>query len=374
MANTDSNSSSRATRPARPESPSTTPPECPECSGTVHWDGQEAVCGDCGLVLKTDDIDRGPEWRDFNDSGPSKSRVGAPRTETRHDHGLSTTIGWKDKDGYGKTLSSDQRKRAARLRKQHSQTKIRSSSEQNKVYGLTEIRRLCSSLGLSDPVKESASRVFQQAHDAGIASGRSLEAVATAALYTASRIHESPRTLATLTTASRLQHRRPIFLAYKSIIRRFELAVPLVHPRDIVPQVITDLDVVDSTAQSQLRQDCRNLVTELEGTGVFTGSGSAPNTLAGALVYVAACKEGLAVSQTAVGTAACCSTTTIRVRGREIVAESAQLPEWDSLPTAKAPPADDYKTVGCTCGQQFTTRTGMDIHVEDKDETHQQKY
>ncbi|MFB6126991.1 MAG: TFIIB-type zinc ribbon-containing protein, partial [Halolamina sp.] len=77
-------------------------PRCPECeSSSVVADGDqsELVCEDCGLVIDERQIDRGPEWRAFNhNERQSKSRVGAPVTETMHDKGLTTTIDWKDKD------------------------------------------------------------------------------------------------------------------------------------------------------------------------------------------------------------------------------------------------------------------------------------
>ncbi|MFB6080591.1 MAG: TFIIB-type zinc ribbon-containing protein, partial [Haloferacaceae archaeon] len=75
---------------------------CPECDSeriVTDDDQSELVCDDCGLVLDERRIDRGPEWRAFNHSErQSKSRVGAPITETMHDKGLTTTIDWKDKD------------------------------------------------------------------------------------------------------------------------------------------------------------------------------------------------------------------------------------------------------------------------------------
>jgi len=69
--------------------------ECPECGSdeiVTDADQGELVCDDCGLVLDEQQIDRGPEWRAFNHSErQSKSRVGAPITETMHDRGLTTT-------------------------------------------------------------------------------------------------------------------------------------------------------------------------------------------------------------------------------------------------------------------------------------------
>ena len=75
---------------------------CPECeSEEIIQDGDELLCEDCGLVLDEQAIDHGPEWRAFNaNERDSKSRVGAPTTQTMHDKGLTTTIDWKNKDAY----------------------------------------------------------------------------------------------------------------------------------------------------------------------------------------------------------------------------------------------------------------------------------
>jgi len=45
--------------------------ECPECAGSIHHDEErgERACAECGLVIDTDEIDYGPEWRAFDDEG-----------------------------------------------------------------------------------------------------------------------------------------------------------------------------------------------------------------------------------------------------------------------------------------------------------------
>ncbi|PSQ13061.1 transcription initiation factor IIB 2, partial [Halobacteriales archaeon QS_5_70_15] len=78
---------------------------CPECGGRLENDTEhgETVCAECGLVVEEDEIDRGPEWRAFDSNEKDeKSRVGAPTTNMMHDKGLSTNIGWQDKDAYGR--------------------------------------------------------------------------------------------------------------------------------------------------------------------------------------------------------------------------------------------------------------------------------
>jgi transcription initiation factor TFIIB len=104
---------------------------CPECSSshlTRAYDRGELVCEDCGLVLDEQLIDQGPEWRAFDsEQGEKRARTGAPMTYTIHDKGLSTEIGWKNKDSYGKSIPTRNRAQLYRLRKW--QRRIRVSNE-----------------------------------------------------------------------------------------------------------------------------------------------------------------------------------------------------------------------------------------------------
>ncbi|MFB6091132.1 MAG: transcription initiation factor IIB family protein, partial [Halobellus sp.] len=113
-------------------------PECDSSSIVTDADQGELVCDDCGLVLDEQQIDRGPEWRAFNHSErQSKSRVGAPITETMHDRGLTTTIDWKDKDAYGRSLSSEKRSQMHRLRKWQERIRTKDAGERNLQFALS---------------------------------------------------------------------------------------------------------------------------------------------------------------------------------------------------------------------------------------------
>ncbi|MFB6311125.1 MAG: transcription initiation factor IIB family protein, partial [Salinirussus sp.] len=131
---------------------------CPECGGRLLSDEEhgEVVCSDCGLVVEEDEIDPGPEWRAFDSSErDNKSRVGAPTTTMMHDKGLSTNIGWQDKDAYGRALSSKQRQKMQRLRTWNERFRTRNSKERNLKQALGEIDRMASALGLPETVRET---------------------------------------------------------------------------------------------------------------------------------------------------------------------------------------------------------------------------
>ena len=88
-----------------PRTPKHLVEKCPECTSKnlIHdYDSGETICGDCGLVLYEQMLDKGPEWRAFTQQEKaSRSRVGMPTSYSIHDKGLSTTISQIDRDAFG---------------------------------------------------------------------------------------------------------------------------------------------------------------------------------------------------------------------------------------------------------------------------------
>src|SRR6056297_2558202 len=192
---------------AEQSSESTGQQTCPECESEsiTSSDGGELICEECGLVVEEDNIDMGPEWRAFNHSErQSKSRVGAPTTQTRHDKGLTTTIDWKDKDAYGRSLSSEKRSQMHRLRKWQERIRTKDAGERNLQFALSEIDRMASALGVPRSVREVASVIYRRALNEDLIRGRSIEGVATSALYAACRQEGIPRSLDEVAEVSRV--------------------------------------------------------------------------------------------------------------------------------------------------------------------------
>ena len=101
------------------------------------------------LFLDDDFIDRGPEWRAFDhDQRMKRSRVGAPMTFTIHDKGLSTMIDWRNRDSYGRAISSKNRAQLYRLRKWQRRIRVSNATERNLAFALSELDRMASALGL----------------------------------------------------------------------------------------------------------------------------------------------------------------------------------------------------------------------------------
>src|SRR3989442_377900 len=154
---------------------------CPECnSGHLSFDYErgELICEECGLVLTDQMIDQGPEWRVFDvEQGEKRARTGAPMTYTIHDKGLSTTIGWKNKDSYGKSIPTRNRAQLYRLRKWQRRIRVSNATERNLAFALSELDRIASGMGLPRNLRETAAMIYPKAVNKNLIRGRSIEGV-----------------------------------------------------------------------------------------------------------------------------------------------------------------------------------------------------
>jgi transcription initiation factor TFIIB len=294
---------------------------CPECGGNLASDSEhgETVCEDCGLVVEEDEIDPGPEWRAFDSKEKDeKSRVGAPTTNMMHDKGLSTNIGWQDKDAYGNALSSRQREKMQRLRTWNERFRTRDSKERNLKQALGEIDRMASALGLPESVRETASVIYRRALDEDLLPGRSIEGVATSSLYAAARQAGTPRSLDEIATVSRVE-KDEIARTYRYVVRELNLEIQPADPESYVPRFASDLDLTE-----EVERRARQLLKNAKEKGVH--SGKSPVGLAAASVYAASLLTNEKVTQSEVSEVANISEVTIRNRYHELLEAEDSVP------------------------------------------------
>src|SRR3989337_1484494 len=180
--------------------------KCPECGSEslVHdYDTGETVCGDCGLVVYEQMMDKGPEWRAFTqEEKASRSRVGVPTSYSVHDKGLSTAISQVDRDAFGRKLPLSTRLQMWRLRKWQIRSRVHSSIDRNLSQAMSELERLSGKVSISPSLKEKAALIYRKALEKGLVRGRSINSIASAALYAACRQSGTPRTLRDIAEAS----------------------------------------------------------------------------------------------------------------------------------------------------------------------------
>ena len=305
---------SEATRSTEDERTAEDVRVCPDCGGNLVADEghAEVVCEECGLVVEEDQVDRGPEWRAFDSAErDQKSRVGAPTTNLLHDKGLSSHISWQNQDAQGRTLSSRKRARLNRMRTWDERFRARSHKDRNLKQALGEVDRMGSALGLPKNVRETASVIYRRALDDDLLPGRTIEGVATAAIYAAARQAGSPRTINEVAAVSRVDEME-FKRTYRYIVRELDLGVKLADPSQYVGRFASELDVSDET---EMR--ARELLRTGQNAGVHVGK--SPVGLAAAAIYAAARLTGEKLTQSDVSDVANVSEVTIRNRYQELL-------------------------------------------------------
>jgi transcription initiation factor TFIIB len=285
-------------------------PECESASLITSGDGNERSCEKCGLIVEEQNIDRGPEWRAFNhQERQSKSRVGAPTTQTMHDKGLTTTIDWKNKDAYGRSLSSDKRNQMNRLRKWQERIRTKDAGERNLQFALSETDRMASALGVPRSVREVASVIYRRALDEDLIRGRSIEGVATATLYAACRMEGIPRSLEEVAAVSRVE-RKEIGRTYRYVSQELGLEMEPVDPKQYIPRFCSELD---------LSEEVQSKANEIIDTTTEMGllSGKSPTGFAAAAIYAGSLLCNEKQTQREVADVAQVTEVTIRNRYQE---------------------------------------------------------
>jgi len=288
--------------------------QCPEC-GSSHlskdYSRAELVCGSCGLVLDEDIIDHGPEWRAFDSEQREKrARTGAPMTYTIHDKGLSTMIGWKNRDSYGKAIPTRNRAQIYRLRKWERRIRISNATERTLAIALSELDRMASSLGLPRTVRETAAMIYRKAALKKLVRGRSIEGVATAALYAACRQCHVPRTLDEISNIAHIS-RKEIGRTYRYVSRELRLKLLPTSPEDYISRFCSEL---------KLSGDVRAKTVEIlrEAAHRELTSGRGPTGMAAASLYIASVICGERRTQREVADVAGVTEVTIRNRYKEL--------------------------------------------------------
>jgi len=288
---------------------------CPEC-GSNHlsrdYSRAELVCRDCGLVIDENMIDQGPEWRAFDSEQREKrSRTGSPMTYTIHDKGLSTAIGWTNKDAYGKRIPTRNRAQLYRMRKWQRRVRISDATERNLVLALSSIDRMASTLGLPRTVRETAAMIYRKAALKKLVRGRSIDGIAASALYAACRQCHVPRTLDEISKVAHIS-KKELGRNYRYVSIELQLKLLPTSPRDYIPRFCSQLKL---SSEVQLKTfDILRSATNKELT-----SGRGPTGLAAATLYIASVLCGERRTQREVAEIAGVTEVTIRNRYKELI-------------------------------------------------------
>jgi len=298
--------------------------KCPECgsSNLIHdYDTGETVCGDCGLVLYEQMMDKGPEWRAFTqEEKASRSRVGVPTSYSVHDKGLSTAISQVDRDAFGRKLPLSTRLQMWRLRKWQIRSRVHSSIDRNLAQAMAELDRLSDKVFIPQPIKEKAAVTYRKALDKGLVRGRSIAAIAAASLYAACRGSGTPRTLREIAEAS-LVDKKDVARCYRLLLRELEVHMPIADPLTYVSKIAERTGISGKT-QGQAIQILRIARKKR------AAAGKDPMGLAAAALYIACLQSNEKKTQKDIAEAAGVTEVTVRNRYKSLKKQLClELPE-----------------------------------------------
>ncbi len=284
--------------------------KCPECSSDnliEDYDRGEIICQSCGLVTNENVMDRGPEWRAFTkEERESRGRVGIPMSYSMHDKGLSTVIDRINRDAYGRQLPISTRLEMLRLRKWQIRTRVHSSIDRNLAQAMAELDRLTDNLHIPAQVKERAAVIYRKALDNGLVRGRSISAIAAAALYAACRATETPRTLKEVASASSVK-KKDVARCYRLLLKELDMKMPVEDPVRCVSKIASKVKIPVKTQRAGIK-----ILGEAKKRGVV--SGKDPMGLAAAALYVACVLDDVKKTQKEIAEVANVTEVTVRNR------------------------------------------------------------
>jgi transcription initiation factor TFIIB len=283
---------------------------CPRCAkGPIITDtsGSELFCGNCGYIIKEQMSETGREWRAFSlEEANLRAHSGSPSSLAIHDMGLSTVIGFENKDVHGNLLPNSMKSTIERLRTWDQRSKVYRHHDRNKRQAFSELDLLIGKLNVNSLVVEKAAYVYRKALERGLIRGRSISGMIAASLYAACRDTETPRTLKELSILSNI-NKKELARCYRLLFKELDLRVPVVDPLKCLSRVASKAGIQEITKRKAL--EILRLAIETNGS-----AGKDPMGLAASALYVACVKGNDNKTQKDIAQAAGVTEVTIRNR------------------------------------------------------------
>jgi len=282
--------------------------ECGSSSLVEQYREGTIVCTNCGLCVGKI-IDTRSEIRAYDQgSRNNKERTGAPINNLRADYGLNTEISDVGRDAFGGTISSKMRYQMRRLRWLNSRT---SKSEiRNLRVALRELKRLASSLQLSQETSSTASIYYRKALKAKLIRGRSINSMVAAAVYLAARKHNFAIVIKDLEEVSGTS-RKIIARCMRVFMQELGIKPEPTNAESMLWRLTSKLEITPRTQKEALA-----IVREVRAKKLDMGK--SPMSIAAASVYLACLRTGERRTQQMVADVALTTPVTLRNRFREI--------------------------------------------------------
>ncbi|MBD3172925.1 transcription initiation factor IIB [Candidatus Bathyarchaeota archaeon] len=272
----------------------------------------EKICRECGYVYQDNKLDMGPEWRAFTlQERKDKPRTGAPLTHLMHDKGLSTKIGYRNRDHAGRKLDQDQKSKYYRLRKRDNRTKRSGSHSRNLSRALSFISNLGNELGLPRSVLETGAVTYKQVLKKDGVKGRTINGISAVSLYMACRVCKVSKSLTKISEIAKIP-RKTLARNYRYVYNLLDKDIPRVSTGRIISKLVKQLRL--SGKVETLGLELYTVVSDEKLT-----SGKSPRGIAAAVVYIGSIIMDEKRTQQTIAEKARVTSVTIRNRYKDIV-------------------------------------------------------
>ncbi len=226
------------------------------------------------------------------------------------DMGLSTVIGQKDRDAFGKPLSPYMRETVERLRTWDSRSRTDISGNTLK-RALDFLSKLKDNLALSDSLLEEAAYICRKSKETDLLRGRTLNGMVASSLYAVCRKNEVPRTIHEVAKAANIS-KNELARSYRVIIKEFDLKMPVVDPIKYVSRIASMAGLGEKVKRTALQ-----IIDEATEKGILAGRD--PRGVAASALYWSCVINCENKSQTDISRACGVHTITIRIGYRWLV-------------------------------------------------------
>lgn len=265
------------------------------------------VCLNCGFVYSRilDDSPRRAFTQEEIQKRKSTERVYSPIGPR--------TIIRGSRDARGTLLSPKYKSKFNRLAKIH--RSLTTSYERNLWIALPNLQRLQKRLAIPDAVAEDALRIYTQTVKKKLTMGRSIDALLSASIFAALRVHGIPRTAEEISKVAQIPK--------KKVIKSYRLILMEVLPKlNLKVQHFSADRYVDKfNEELKLSMKCRNIAVKLieraKESG-FNSAGKDPKGIAAAAIYIGSkiCNENR--TQKEISQLARVTEVTLRMRVKDL--------------------------------------------------------
>jgi transcription initiation factor TFIIB len=272
----------------------------------------EIICSSCGMVIsdKIEDTAH-PERRTYSfEDADRNARTGIPSSLARHDMGLSTIIGRKNKDASGQKIDTVMRSQIERLRTWDFRTRVHTSGDRNFTKAFGQLERLKEKLCLSDTIVEKAAYIYRKVQERGLIRGRTIDSMLAAAVYSTCREMETPRTIKDIAAKSNVK-RKDVARSYRLLVLELGVRIPVANPLKCVARVANGLSISEKTKHQTL-----NIMEQVINKKITAGK--EPMGLAATVLYVSSIRIDEKISQKDIAAASGVTEVTIRNRFKEL--------------------------------------------------------